>query len=185
MKVILNQDVKHLGEEGDVKDVAGGYARNYLFPKNYAVPFNAMTQEYFESKKEEIESRKVAKRSAAASLKEKLEATNISLAMPAGPNGKLYGAVTNQTISDELTKLGFDIERKKIEIPGLTIKSVGNYHANIRLYEAAVAKVVISVKATEEKKATTEKPAAKEEKAVSEKAESVAEETVTETNKAE
>lgn len=185
MKVILNQDVKHLGEEGDVKDVAGGYARNYLFPKNYAVPFNAMTQEYFESKKEEIESRKVAKREAASSLKEKLEATTLSLTMPAGPNGKLYGAVTNQTIADELAKLDFDIERKKIEIPGLTIKSVGNYHANVRLYETAIAKIVISVKATDDKKSSTEETIAKDEKVVSEKAESSAEESVAETDKAE
>ena len=54
MKVILNQDVKHLGEEGDVKVVANGYARNYLFPRNLAVPYTDVTVAYFESKKEEI-----------------------------------------------------------------------------------------------------------------------------------
>ena len=74
MKVILNQDVKHLGEEGDVKVVADGYARNYLFPRNFALPYNAVTVEYFESRKEEIEARKESKRRDAASLKEKLEA---------------------------------------------------------------------------------------------------------------
>jgi len=58
MKVILNADIKHLGEEGDVKLVAAGYARNYLFPRNLALPYNDMTVAYFESKKEEIEARK-------------------------------------------------------------------------------------------------------------------------------
>ena len=147
MKVILNQDVKHLGEEGDVKVVADGYARNYLFPRNLALPYNTVTVEYFEGRKEEIEARKEAKRRDAASLKEKLEAFTVELTMPAGPNGKLYGAVTNQTIADELIKNGFEIERKRIEVPGLTIKSVGKYHATVRLYEAATADLVVVVSA--------------------------------------
>ena len=145
MKVILNQDVNHLGEEGDVKDVANGYARNYLFPRNYAVPCNDMTLAYFESKKAEIEARKEAKRTDAASLKERLEAAVITLVMPAGNNGKLYGAVTSQTISDELGKLGFSIERKKIEIPGLTLKNTGKYHVSVHLYESTAATVQIVV----------------------------------------
>jgi len=152
MKVILNQDVKHLGEEGDVKDVAMGYARNYLFPRNLAVPSNEMTLAHFETRKAEIEAKKQLKRNDAASLKEKLEATVITLVMPAGANGKLYGAVTNQTIADELLKLGFEIERKRIELPGLTFKSVGKYHVNVRLYEGVPAEVEVSVEAQPEAK---------------------------------
>lgn len=150
MKVILNQDVKYLGEEGDVKVVANGYARNYLFPRGYALPYNDMTVKHFEARKEEIEARKEEKRKNAASLKEKLEAFAIDLAMPAGPNGKLYGAVTNQTICDVLLKNGFDIERKKIEVPGMTIKSVGKYRVIVHLYEAAQAEVNVTVSSQEE-----------------------------------
>lgn len=150
MKVILNQDVKHLGEEGDVRVVASGYARNYLFPRGFAMPYNDMTVAYFEGRKEEIEARKEEKRKNAASLKEKLEAFTVELVMPAGPNGKLYGAVTNQTIADELLKNGFEIERKRIEVPGMTIKSVGKYHAAVRLYEAAIAELAIVVTSQEE-----------------------------------
>jgi len=150
MKVILNQDVKHLGEEGDVKDVANGYARNYLFPRNLAVPHNEITLAYFESRRAEIDAKKAAKRADAAGLKENLEALTVTLVMPAGTNGKLYGAVTNQTVADELKKLGFEIERKRIEIPGLTIKSVGKYHATCRLYESAIAGIQIVVEAQKE-----------------------------------
>ena len=150
MKVILNQDVKHLGEEGDVKDVANGYARNYLFPRNFAVPSNNKTLAFFENRKAEIEAKKAAKRADAASLKEKLEATVITLIMPAGANGKLYGAVTNQSLVDEFKKLGFEIERKRIDIPGLTFKSVGKYHVSIRLYESAAATVQVVVEAQPE-----------------------------------
>ncbi|AEE16853.1 50S ribosomal protein L9 [Treponema brennaborense] len=169
MKVILNQDVKHLGEEGDVKVVANGYARNYLFPRNLALPFNDVTVAYFENRKEEIENRKAAKRRDAAGIKEKLEAFTIELAMPAGSNGKLYGAVTNQTVADELQKNGFEIERKRIEIPGVTIKSVGKYHAVIRLYETASAEMVILVRSQEEAAKAAES-AAKEETAAKEEA---------------
>ena len=77
MKVILNVDVKSLGEEGDVKNVATGYARNFLLPRNLAVPYNEATVMIFEARKAEIEARKEQKRKDSASLKEKLEAAGI------------------------------------------------------------------------------------------------------------
>ena len=157
MKVILNEDVKYLGEEGDIKNVAKGYARNYLFPRNLAVPCNEFTLAHFESRKEEIEAKKAAKRQDAAGLKERLEALSIKVLMPAGPNGKLYGAVTTQTLFDELQKLDFDIERKRIEIPGQTVKSTGVHKAIIKLYENTSAEISFTVEAqiTEEKPAKT------------------------------
>ncbi|MCQ2595233.1 MAG: 50S ribosomal protein L9 [Treponemataceae bacterium] len=165
MKVILNQDVKHLGEEGDVKTVANGYARNYLYPRNLAVPYNDMTVAFFESRKAEIEAKKAAKRQDAASLKDKLEAAALEIVMPAGQNGKLYGAVTNQTVADALTKAGYEIERKRIEIPGATIKSTGKYTCTIRLYEAAVAEVSFVVKSQEQAEKEAAETAAAETKA--------------------
>ena len=173
MKVILYTDVKHLGEMGDVKNVANGYARNFLFPHMYAVPYNDQTVAYFESRKEEIEARKEQKRKDAASLKDKLEALSVELKVPAAANGKLFGSVTALTISEFLAKNGFDIERKRIEIPGNSIKSVGNYHCTIHLYEASNAEVKISVVAQEEeaaKKAEPKKAKAAEAEAPAEEA---------------
>ena len=161
MKVILNVDVKSLGEEGDVKNVANGYARNFLLPRNLAVPYNEATVAIFEARKAEIEARKDLKRKDSASLKEKLEAAELEITMPAGANGKLYGAVTTHVVADALKKNGFDIERKRIDLPGLAIKSVGTYKAIIKLYEAQTAEIHVVVKAqVEEKK--EEKPAKKE-----------------------
>ena len=147
MKVILNQDVKHLGEEGDVKTVATGYARNYLFPRNLALPYNDITVAHFESRKDEIAARKQAKRTDATGLKERLEAFTLELTMSAGPNGKLYGAVTNHTIAEEIAKHGFDIERRRIDIPGLTIKHTGKYTVVIHLYETVSADLTVAVSA--------------------------------------
>ena len=161
MKVILNVDVKSLGEEGDVKNVANGYARNFLLPRNLAVPYNEATVAMFEARKAEIEARKELKRKDSASLKEKLEAAELEITMPAGANGKLYGAVTTHVVADALKKNGFDIERKRIDLPGLAIKSVGTYKAIIKLYEAQTAEIHVVVKAQiEEKK--EEKPAKKD-----------------------
>jgi large subunit ribosomal protein L9 len=145
MRVILNQDVPNLGELGDVKDVAAGYARNFLFPRSLAFAHNAKTVALFEKRKVEIEDLKAKKRSASAGLREKIEAEELSVTVPAGANGKLYGAVNSHTIADELAKRGVEIERKKIEILGHSIKSVGTYKVLIHLYEKeeATLKLVI------------------------------------------
>jgi large subunit ribosomal protein L9 len=155
MKVILNKDLSTLGEEGDVKDVAKGYARNYLFPRGIALPYTPQTVKLFESRKAEIETRKEQKRKDAMGLKEKLESIELSITMPAGANGKLYGAVTNQTISDELAKKGFQVERKRIEIQGNSFKNVGKYKALVKLYENQSVEISIIIIAQEIK---TESP---------------------------
>ena len=158
MKVILNVDVKSLGEEGDVKNVANGYARNFLLPRNLAVPYNEATVAIFEARKAEIEARKEQKRKDSASLKDKLEALAIEVVMPAGANGKLYGAVSAHVIAEALAKQGFEIERKRIELPGAAIKSVGTFKVVIKLYEAQTAEVHVTVKA-QNVEASEEKPA--------------------------
>ena len=164
MKVILNVDVKSLGEEGDVKNVANGYARNFLLPRNLAVPYNEATVAIFEERKAEIEARKELKRKNSASLKEKLESTTLELVMPAAANGKLYAAVTSHVVVEGLAKLGFEIERKKIEIPGSSIKNVGHFKATVKLYEAQVAELNVSVVAqTVEGEAKAEPAKAKKE----------------------
>ncbi|MDR2073258.1 MAG: 50S ribosomal protein L9 [Spirochaetaceae bacterium] len=154
MKVILDKDLATLGEEGDVKEVARGYARNYLFPRGIALPYNERTIKLFEARKEAIETRKQEKRQDALSLKEKLEALSLGLTMPAGANGKLYGAVTAQTLADELGKQGFQIERKRIEIPGNSIKSIGRYKVTVKLYENASAECSLIVEGQEIKTET-------------------------------
>jgi large subunit ribosomal protein L9 len=160
MKVILNKDLPTLGEEGDVKDVARGYARNYLFPKGIALPYTSRMVKLIESRRAEIEARKEQKRLASRGLKEKLDSLELSITMPAGANGRLYGAVTNQTIADELVKNGFQIERKRIEIPGNSIKSVGKYKAVIKLYENQSAEISIVIIAQEIKtESSASKPA--------------------------
>jgi large subunit ribosomal protein L9 len=159
MKVILNKDISPLGEEGDVKEVAKGYARNFLLPRGIAFRYTERTARLFESRREEIEERKKLKHDDAASVKERLEALELSITMPAGANGKLYGAVTSQTVIDELSKQGFQIERKRIEIPGNNIKSTGKYKFTVKLYGNTTAELFINIVAQETKTASKELPA--------------------------
>jgi len=160
MKVILNKDLATLGEEGDVKEVAKGYARNYLFPRGIALPYTPRMIKIIEGRRAEIDARKEQKRLDARGIKEKLDSLEISITMPAGANGKLYGAVTNQTISEELAKNGFQIERKRIELAGNGFKNVGKYKAVVKLYENQSAEISISIIAQEIKvEASPSKPA--------------------------
>ncbi len=147
MKVILNQDVVNLGEEGDICTVADGYGRNYLIPQKLAVPYTRQYIAIFEQRKEQIEKRKEEKRQAALSLKEKIEALeSIEIKMPAGEGDKLFGSVTNAMIADTLLSAGVEVERKKIELMGQVIKLLGTYNIKVKLYnnEAASLKVVVS-----------------------------------------
>lgn len=147
MKVILNQDVVNLGEEGDVCTVADGFGRNYLIPQGLAVPYTNKNIILFEQKKEQIAKRKEEKRQQALSLKEKIVALgSIEIKMQAGEGDKLFGAVTNAMIADQLQAAGIEVERKKIDMMGHVIKMLGSYDIRIKLYnnEAADIKVVVS-----------------------------------------
>ena len=145
MKIILNQDVFNLGEEGDICEVAAGYARNYLLPQKMAFSYNTDSLRILDSKRSVIDTRKEQKRGEALGLKEKLEEAKIVFLMSAGENGKLFGSVTPALIVEELEKLGFNIERKRLEIPDNHIRQLGEYSVRIRLYgqEEANLRVVV------------------------------------------
>jgi large subunit ribosomal protein L9 len=145
MKVILNQDVLGLGEEGDIKEVARGYARNYLLPMKYAVANTKNNLVILERKRATIEKRKEEKRRDALGLKERLETEELKFLVPAGENGKLFGSVSNVLVAQELEKRGYQIERKRIEIPDHTIRNVGTYKVRVRLYEKEEAMVKLVV----------------------------------------
>jgi large subunit ribosomal protein L9 len=145
MKVILNQDVVGLGEEGDIKDVANGYARNFLLPKKLVVAHTKQNLAVLEHKRTAIEKRKEEKRTEALGLKERLEAEEIKFAVPAGENGKLFGSVSNAMVAGELEKRGYQIEKKRVEIPDHTIRAVGTYKVRVKLYDKEEATVKLIV----------------------------------------
>ncbi len=153
MKIILSQDVANLGEEGDVKVVADGYARNFLIPKGMAVLCTKANINNLEQKKAAIAKRKDEKKKAAQGLKERLAGENLEISMPVGEKGKLFGAVTAQTIMDELNQLGIAVEKRKIEVPEHAIKEVGSYVIKVKLYGGESADLKVDVKGIEKEEA--------------------------------
>ena len=148
MRVILNADVIGLGEEGDVREVKAGYARNYLLPKQLALPHTLTNVHAIEHRAVEIQQRKVQKRSDAASLKERLEAELLSFEMAAGETGKLFGSISSANIAAELDKLGYSIERRRIEVPGHSLRTTGQHSAQVKLYDREEATLSIRIDAS-------------------------------------
>ncbi len=159
MRVILNRDVPNLGEEGDVRDVAPGYARNYLMPKGLVIAYNQQNLTEIENRREVIEQRKTEKRTAAMSTKERLESRELVIEVSAGQNGRLFGSVTTANIVEALAKEGLDVERKRVDIPDGTIKSVGVHPVRVKLYEDQEATIKVRVKPQGDADAPEEAPA--------------------------
>ena len=134
MEIILKTDVENLGLEFDTVNVKNGYARNYLLPKGLgllATPKNkAALEATLESRKEE-EAKLVA---AANAIVDQLKKTNITIATKVGSGDKLFGSINNANLSDELSNVGVQVDKKYIKIPGNTIKRTGKVTAIIRLH---------------------------------------------------
>jgi len=149
MKIILLKDVENLGDEGEVKTVADGYARNYLLPRGFATVFSKAGLNLIEQRQAKIEARREEKRQAALSLKEQLQGLLVTIAMPAGDNGKLFGAVTNGVVADHLAQAGVTVDKRTIGIHGNAIKLVGSYEVKVRVLDREFATVKVEVKALE------------------------------------
>lgn len=162
VKVILKQDVYNLGEEGDVREVAAGYARNFLIPQGLALGYSKQNVAYFEQRKEVIEKRKQEKREEAKSFREKIESKVLEIEVPAGDTGRLFGSVNSATIAEKLASEGITIERKKIDVPESSIKMVGEYRVRLRLYGDEVAGIKVIVYPVGGKKAAAAATAAAE-----------------------
>jgi len=143
MKVIFLQDVKGLGKTDEIKEVAEGYARNFLFPKHLAV--QASTQAIQElkaqqTKKIKDESRDLQQQQ---SFAEKLNTMSLEFKEKVSEKGMLYAAVSATTIANELKKKGLNVDKDQIIIG--PIKEVGEYHAKVKLRHGLVASVTITV----------------------------------------
>lgn len=133
MKVIFTADVKGQGKKGELKEVSTGYARNYLMPRGLATEATADNLNAFKLK-EKAKAAQIAKEKAQAEeYAKKLSGVQVTIRAKAGANGKLFGAVTSQEISDALREqFGMDVEKNKIVQPE-SIKSYGSYTVKAKL----------------------------------------------------
>ncbi len=132
MKVILKRDVKGLGHEGDLKEVKGGYARNFLLPTGAAVLADKGALADWERHREQREERDRAHRAEAEAMAERLRELDIQIPVKAGERGRLFGAVTSHQIADHINRAGVEIDRHALHLRG-PIKALGDYRVDVRL----------------------------------------------------
>lgn len=145
MKVILKDDVKGLGAMGNVVDVANGYGRNYLIPRNLAVEANPNNLRQFEHEKNIILNRAKKIKLSADDLAQKITGITVSIEALSGEEDKLFGSVTSMDIADALSKQGIDIDKRKIVLEE-PIKRLGTYSVTVRLHRDVSANVTVEVK---------------------------------------
>ena len=144
MRIILRQDVDDLGQEGDIVDVAKGYARNYLIPKGIGILASSESIRAFEMQRKKIEVRRLKAKEEAEKLKEAMKEILITFAQKAGEEGKLYGSVTGMDIAVELEKQGIVIDRHKIVLEK-PIKTLGEFEVPVKIYPRVTGRVKVSV----------------------------------------
>ncbi len=144
MQIILEQDVPNLGKKGDLKEVAPGYARNHLLPRGLAVEATPQRLRDWKQRQEKEEAANRQQEEQARIQAEKLSHKELFFAVPAGEGGRLFGSVTPADIAEKLLAEGFEVDKKKIELPE-PIKNVGSYTADIRLYPGVKAEIAIKV----------------------------------------
>jgi len=145
MKVILTGDVKTLGKKGDVVEVAEGYARNFLLPRNLASEASKGALAAHADQKRAQEKRELQTLDEAKSLANQIEQSSLAVKAKAGGNGKLFGAVTNADVADAIhVALAVAVDKHKIEIKS-QIKALGAYPVEIKLHKNVVAKATINV----------------------------------------
>lgn len=130
--ILLLEAIKGLGSEGDTISVRAGYARNFLFPRKLAIPVNQGNRKQIESLKVAKEKRVAEELEASKSLADKIEQTNISIAVKTGDNGKMFGSVTSADILTRLEEENVLLEKKQLNV-AQPIKDLGSHKIQVKL----------------------------------------------------
>ena len=145
MKVILIQDVKGTGKAGDVKDVADGFARNFLIPRKLAVPASAGALKAVEERQAAASKRADAEELDARQLAERIAAQPVVIEAKVGDQGRLYGSITSGDLAEQLSEmLGQEIDKRRIELAE-PIRQLGSFQVPIRLHRNVTASLAVEV----------------------------------------
>ena len=145
MQVILLEKVANLGELGAVVKVKDGFARNFLIPQGKAKRATDENRKAFEARRAELEQAQATALSKAQEKGAKLGGLTVQITQKAGPDGRLFGSVTNYDIVEALRKHGHEVERANIRMPQGALKQVGDYPIEIALHTDVEATITVSV----------------------------------------
>jgi len=145
MRVVLREDVDHLGHKGDLLEVADGYARNFLVPRGLAMKATKGIVAQADAMRRSRAARDARDQSAAAELAARLDAATIRLRVRAGEGGKLFGSVTSTDVAEAVqAQTGIDVDRRVIDLPE-PIKELGAATVSVRLHPEVVATLHLEV----------------------------------------
>ncbi len=144
MKVILTNDVAKLGKSGELKDVADGYARNYLIRNKLAVPAAGGAYRAWQHDIASREDKRQRERGEAEIAATRIASTTLTMGVKVGEGGKLYGSITTQDIADALGRRGITVDKHKVELEQ-PLKSLGTYKVAVKVYSGMTSEVTIVV----------------------------------------
>ena len=145
MKVILMDELRGKGGEGDIVDVAQGFAENFLFPNKLAQPATPGNIKQLEERRHNIEKREEKRIADANAIKETLDGKKVVVDARIGEDGQLFGSVTSaQIVAAIKDQLGIEVDRKRLSRGG-TIKTAGAHSIEVNLYRDINAKLTVQV----------------------------------------
>ena len=144
MKVILTKDVPKLGKSGEMKQVADGYATNFLIPQGVAVPAAGGAYRAWQHDIASREEKREKERAEAEIAATRIGSTTLTMGVKVGEGGKLYGSITSKDIADALARRGIDIDRHKIDLEE-PLKTLGTYKVAIKVSSGMTPEVTIIV----------------------------------------
>ncbi|MCL6614324.1 MAG: 50S ribosomal protein L9 [Firmicutes bacterium] len=145
MKIVLMQDVKALGRKGEIKDVADGYARNFLIPKGLAVPATEGNLRALEQARALKERHEIQEEAEARAIAARLEGLHLVVRAKAGESGRLFGSITGKDVAEAIRRqTQIELDRKKIDLPE-GLKKLGRYQIPIRLYRGVSVEIEVEV----------------------------------------
>ena len=150
MKVILLCDVKDIGKKDDIVNVSDGYARNFLYPRKWAMEATPQAIAVVERKREAARKLEAERRAAAEKVASKLAGKVVELKAKCGDKGRLYGSITNAEVADALNaRYEVEIDKKKIDIKS-AVRALGDYEMIVHVYPNITAKMTLRVKNIQE-----------------------------------
>ncbi|MCA8915602.1 MAG: 50S ribosomal protein L9 [Planctomycetes bacterium] len=135
MKLLLRESIRGVGKRGEIVDVTDGYARNYLLPKNLALPASDENLRRLAGEKRAYEARQIKEKETAAEVSDAIGKVQLTVPMRASPEGHLFGSVTPKVIADAFKEEGITVKPGQIELESDHIRELGTYSFNIRLHD--------------------------------------------------
>ncbi len=144
MKIILTEDVEDLGEEGEIVEVADGYARNYLIPKRMAEMATEGKIQEIRERQRARKRKKAERREDAEEMAAELAEESFEISVKAGEQDRLFGSVTTQDIEEKLAEAGYEIDRRDIDLDE-NIKELGEHTIPVKLFEDVTGEINLKV----------------------------------------